>query len=302
MSRRRSVGCFAAAVALALAGCGGGRAAGREGDRVLVAAAFYPLEFVAMKVGGNRVRVSPLTKPGAEPHDIEPSTDDLTAIFDADVVLYLRGFQPAIDDALGDSKAQALDVGTVTWVDMMADNDNRDDDAEHDPHFWLDPLSLAKVGDGVAERFAAADKSGASAYGVNAGLLRAELTALDGEIRSGLANCASRTVVTTHAAFAYLARAYGLTQVGISGVDPEAEPKAADIARVSDVVRREKVTTVFFEPLVSRAVAETVARESGAKVALLDPIEGIDDESQGSDYLAVMRANLAALRSALDCT
>lgn len=293
-------------VAALISGCGKDPAAARSaGAPVRVAAAFYPLEYVARRVGGDGVTVTSLTKPGAEPHDLELSPKDVAAVTDAELVVYLAQFQPAVDETVKSKPDRALDVTAAARADLTsaagAEGHEDDHGDEHDPHFWLDPMRLADVADAVAARLTQADASRAASFSANAATLRADLTALDAEFRAGLTSCASRRIVTTHTAFGYLAAAYGLTQIGVSGIDPEAEPKPADIARVQDVVRKEKVTTVFFEPLVSRGVADTIARETGAKTALLDPLEGINDQSQGSDYLAVMRSNLTALRSALGC-
>jgi zinc transport system substrate-binding protein len=269
--------------------------------RVDIAASFYPLAFVAERVGGDRVAVTSLTKPGAEPHDLELSPREVAAVADAGVVLYLSKFQPAVDAAVGLHAAKALDAAAATPVDLTINNQTGAG-APRDPHFWLDPLRLAKVGDALAERLAAVDQAGATAYRANAVALRSDLTAVDAEFRAGLQHCTSRRLVTTHSAFAYLARAYQLTQVGITGNDPEAEPNAADIARVTDLVRREHVTTIFSEPLVSSAIADTIARETSAQTAVLDPVEGLNPAKPGATYLTVMRSNLVALRAGLGCT
>ena len=110
--------------------------------------------------------------------------------------------------------------------------------------------------------------------------------------------------MTSHAAFGYLAARYGLEQIPLEGLTPEAEPSARDIARLVDVVRSSGATTVFFETLISPKLAETVAREADVKTAVLDPLEGISESeiAAGADYFSVMRANLATLRKALGCT
>jgi zinc transport system substrate-binding protein len=306
-----------AALGAVLAGCGvqGEDAPGHgQGGRLHVSAAFYPLQFVAQRVGGDRVDVANLTKPGAEPHDLELAPRDVARLSDSDLVLYLAGFQPAVDDAVdANPGTHALDVADAARLQPAADEGHEGAQAEHaghgddaagnlDPHFWLDPLRLAAVGDAVAQRLAELDPAGKRDYEAGAAGLRTDLTALDAEFRQGLAHCRTTTLVTNHGAFGYLAERYGLTQVSISGMNPDTEPAPRQLAQIAQLVRSRGVTTVYAEVLVSPVVAETVAREAGATTAVLDPVEGITDASQGRDYLQVMRADLATLRAGQSCS
>ena len=271
----------------ALAGCGGDSSA--QGRRTVVAA-FYPLAFAAQQIGGPGIDVRNLTPPGVEPHDLELSGSDVRTIADADLVLYLgEGFQPSLEDAIDSTSAHAVDL-----LDAVATRAGCDDE----PASTLTsgsirsgtPRSRRRIGKELdrrpeAERFAA------------------RLRALDGEFRRGLSRCERNEIVTSHAAFGYLAERYGLKQVAITGIAPEAEPTPRDLEEVVRQVRAVGATTVFFETLVSPRLAETVAREVGAKTAVLDPLEGLTDEqaAAGEDYFSVMRENLAALRKALGC-
>jgi zinc transport system substrate-binding protein len=176
------------------------------------------------------------------------------------------------------------------------------EDGAVDPHFWLDPVRLASVGDALADRLTEADPDGAATYEQNAAALRTDLEALDAEMQAGLAGCAVGTLVTGHDAFGYLGDRYGLEVVGISGLSPSAEPSPAAQAEIAELVRERGITTVYTETLVDPAVAETVASEAGVRTAVLDPIEGLTDESAGSDYLEVMRANLATLQEGQSCS
>jgi zinc transport system substrate-binding protein len=254
---------------IALAGCTA-RVPGSE--RTQVVASFYPLAFAAEQVAPG-ADVHDLTPPGVEPHDLELPPREIERIRDADAVLYLGdGFQPAVEDAL--SGAQG------TTVDLLPHGTD-------DPHVWLAPLEFAKLVERTAR-----------ALGGDAGPLVSRLDALDAEYRAGLADCDRRTIVVSHAAFGHLADAYGLTQVALSGLAPEAEAGPRDLERTAEEVRDEGVTTVFVEPLAPRREAETIARETDTELAVLDPIEGATD---GGDYFSLMRANLAALRQALGC-
>jgi zinc transport system substrate-binding protein len=269
-----------ALAALALAACGS--QSNPKGKQVV--AAFYPLAFAAEQIGGPTVSVRNLTPPGAEPHDLEVSPSDVQELRSADFVLLLgHGFQPQLEQSAGTGKNVLLLLDTPSLRLVPGD-----------PHVWLDPLRYAlvvrRIGSALgrprpAERFIA------------------KLHALDREYRAGLADCARREIVTSHEAFGYLAQRYSLRQVAITGVTPEAEPTPQKLAGVISTVRRTHATTVFFETLVSPRLADTVARETGAKTAVLDPIEGLTPEEQkaGADYFSLMRSNLAALRRALGC-
>ena len=277
---------------LALSACSsagaepGPGAAGTKG--LDVAAGFYPLQFVAERVGGDAVRVEPLAPPGAEPHDLELGPQQVAALSEAVLVLHLRDFQPAVDRAVEQQAADAaLDAAQVSPL------------VDGDPHVWLDPTRLAAIADAVAQRLAAASPEQAAAFRGRADALWAELTALDGELRAGLADCERREVVTSHTSFGYLARAYGLTQVGIAGLSPHEDPSAARLAEVTRLAEETGVTTVFFEDTVSPKVSEALAREVGARAEVLSPLE---TQPAGGDYLSGMRTVLASLRTALGCS
>jgi zinc transport system substrate-binding protein len=279
-----------------------------EPDRIDVVAAFYPLQFVTERVGGEAVSVTNLTPAGAEPHELELSARDAGHLQDAGLVVYLDGFAPALDDAIHDVGANAFDVSVAAELDREAGSlhdDGRgvdgDETSDVDPHFWLDPRRLAAVGDAVALELGSLDPDSSAQFTANAAALRTELEQLDGEFRTGLDVCASRDLVTSHEAFGYLADRYGMTQVGISGLSPDTEPSPATLADVADFVAENAVATIYFETLVDPSIAETVASETGADTAVLDPLEGLSDPAVGDDYFTVMRTNLATLRDGQGC-
>ena len=264
-----------------LSGCGGTTGGG---SRTEVVAGFYPLAYAAEEVGGATVEVANLTPPGTEPHDLELSVRDAERVQRADVVFYLgEGFQPALEEAASSSEGEVIDL-------LATQNGLR----SGDPHIWLDPLRYARVVEEIGRALGRADRAKA---------IVARLQALDAEFERGLADCSRRELVTSHEAFGYLAERYGLEQIAIAGISPEAEPSPRDLERVSRLARERGVTTIFFETLVSPDVAATVAREIGATTAVLDPLEGISqrDLERGADYFSVMRANLDALREGLGC-
>lgn len=282
---------------LALTGCA---APTRSADsRVHVVAAFYPLAYAAQQVGGDRVTVETLTKPGGEPHDLELLPRQILDIQDAALVVHLSHFQPAVDAAVAAHAAErSLDVAEA--ADLLTLTEEHDHGAV-DPHFWLDPTRLAAVGEAIADRLAQSDPAGAAAYRANAAAFTAQLTTLDAEVETGLATCTNRDLVTGHRAFGYFAERYGFTQEPISGLSPDLEPRASDLAHVVEFVREHDVRTIYAETIASPLITQALARETGARVAVLDTVEGISDESTAADYPGVMRANLATLRLGQDC-
>lgn len=282
--------------------CAPGTAAG-DPDTVQLVAAFYPLEFTARQVGGEQVSVTGLTPPGAEAHDLELSPSQVADVAEADLVVYLAGFQPAVDDAIAaHATGASLDVTTVV-PPLEHDEAGHDDGHDHgngDPHVWLDPDRLATIAGAVAQRLAEVDPEQAAGYRANADALGADLAELDAELADGLASCERREIVVSHAAFGYLADRYDLEQIAVTGLSPEDEPSPQQLADAIDAARASGATTIFFEVLVSPEVANLIAGEVGATTAVLDPIEGLTPGSE-ADYFSLMRGNLAALRQALGC-
>jgi zinc transport system substrate-binding protein len=283
--------------ALAALGLGLPIAPAAAGDRVTVVASFFPLAEAAGRVGGDAVRVRNLTPPGVEPHDLELTTDDRDAIEDAGLVVVLgERFQPAIEEATDDRDGPTVQVLHEIGVRRRA--------ARRDPHVWLDPVLMGRIVDAVARALAKAEPGRRDQLKAQARAFRDQLDALDAEYRAGLADCDRDLLVTAHEAFGWLARRYGLRQEGVAGVDPEAEPDPERIADLADLVRREGVTTIFTEELVSPDVADTLAREAGGVgTEVLSPLEGLTarQRARGDDYVSVMRDNLAKLRIALAC-
>ncbi|MBU2669807.1 metal ABC transporter substrate-binding protein [Actinoplanes bogorensis] len=291
-------------LATALAGCGDQSGQAGGDGKFSIVTAFYPLQFLSERIGGDAVSVTNLTKPGAEPHDIELTPRQVGDVAGAGLAVYVRGFQPAVDEAIGqEAKDRAFDAASVvTLLQAGAGDGHEHEEAEsgQDPHVWLDPVRLATIADALAARLGEADPGNAAGYTSRALALHAELDTLNDEFARGLKTCERRELVTSHTAFAYLASRYDLHQVGITGISPEAEPSPQRLAAVAQEARGTGTTTIYFETLVSPAVAETLAREVGAKTAVLDPLEGLVDET--GDYFSVMRQNLAALSAGLGCT
>jgi zinc transport system substrate-binding protein len=270
-----------------------------------IVAAFYPFQFVAEQVAGARAQVSSLTAPGAEPHDLELTPRQVATVVRADLVIYEHSFQPAVDEAVAQAERDPRNVLDTATVVPLEDHGRLPDAPRRgnapDPHVWLDPARLATIVGAVADRLAAIDPSHAADYRTGAGHLQDQLRRLDGRFRAGLAGCQRTAFITTHAAFGYLAERYALTQIAVSGLSPDAEPSPARIATVQREAGDRGITTIFYETLVSPAVAKSLATDLRLRVDVLDPVEGITATSRGADYLSIMAANLTALREANGC-
>lgn len=320
--RRASAAVAALALGASLTACGAlsssdsGTAAASDGattGTLAVTASFYPIQYLVEAVGGSHVAVTSATPTNVEPHDFELSPKDVTTLSQAKLIAYVSGFQPSLDDAVSQvSGPSVLDLSSA--IDLVhhegiedeheseatdgATEEAHDHEPETDPHFWLDPVRMKAAATAIEEALAKADPANAADYEKNLSTVSATLDSLNTDFASGLAQCERTTFVTSHSAFGYLAERYKLTQTSISGVDPESEPSPADLAAVKKVVEATGTTTIFTEELVSPKTAEAVAAETGAKTAVLNPIESAPESG---DYASEMKRNLDALRMALNC-
>ena len=272
-------------------------------DELSVVASIYPLAFVAEQIGGDHVEVTSLARPGQEPHDLELGIEETAELTDADLLVYGAGLQPAVDEA-ADTNAEGV---VVEAMETIAENDPAIGGArpvqviEGDPHFWLDPRALATVAAEVEEQLVELDPDNAEDYRENSASLFSALVDLDGRTSTGLADCERRVVVVSHDAFGYYGYRYDLDLQSVAGLSPEAEPSPQHVAELQDLIRSEGITTVFSETLASPKMAETLSSDLGLTTAVLDPIEGLSDETADEDYLSLMRQNLTALQQANGC-
>ncbi|MEW6474817.1 MAG: metal ABC transporter substrate-binding protein [Actinomycetota bacterium] len=295
--------------------CGNDREAAPPPDGMTVAVAFYPIEEIVRNVGGEYVEVVALTPPGGAPHDLELTAKRAETLEKARVVFYLgKGFQPAIEKAVAGLPEGVVKVDLLGAVDLLPvipklEGTSGEVDGEEladgrDPHVWLDPKNMVVLTEEVAETLAVVDPDHRDDYLRGSEGYRAKLTALDGKFGTTLANCASRSIVTSHRAFEYLARRYGLKQIAIAGISPDEEPDPRSLEAVAAAARADGVTVIFFEEQVSPKLSQTVAAEIGATTDTLDPVETVtaEDLERGRTYLSVQEANLAALARALRCS
>lgn len=259
-----------------------------------VVAAFYPLAYAAQEVVGTNARVVSLTPPGVEPHDLELSAADVELISSADLVVYIPGFQPAVDEAIAQQAPDAA-LSALEGIEVITDPDGA-----QDPHVWLNPLNEATIATNIASRLTEMEPGKGASFTAANETFTSAMNALNDEYVAGLGNCDTRTMVVSHDAFGYLAAAYNLKQVGVAGLSPDAEPSPARLAEVAAVVANEHVTTIYSETLVDPKVAQTLAATTGVSTAVLDPIEGLVEGSTQT-YPSLMKSNLQTLRTGQGC-
>lgn len=293
----------ALAVLLVLSGCSNQPTA--DPSRLSAVVAFYPLQYVVEQVGGDQVSVTNLTLPGTEPHDLELTAKQVASVGSADLVFYERGFQAAVDSAVETQQPKRVLDGAalvpLTSTKGYTPEAEAADPSAPDPHTWLDPQTLITYASAVAEQLSQARPDSSAAFQQRASELVKQLTTLSDEFTAGLSSCRLKVFVTSHAAFGHLAERYGLQQVGIAGLSPDADPTPSRLAEVQKIAVQQGVTTIFSETLASKALADALAKDLGLKTDVLDPLEGITSQSRGTDYLSVMRSNLTALKTANGC-
>jgi len=297
-----------------LAGCSSAESATETSEpaATTVVASHYPVQFLVDSIGGDAVDVETLTAPGAEPHDLELTPQQVAQVQDATAVFYIGGFQPAVDDAVAEASGTSVDLSeglplleaehSDEHSDEAEHSDEHSDEAEHgstDPHVWLDPVPMGQMATTVADTLSASDPDNAATFEANATALQEQLASLDADWSDGTAGCQIPTMVVSHEAFGYPAAQYGFEQKGIAGLSPETEPSAQAIADLATFVKDNGVTTVYTETLVDPAVAQTVASEAGVTTATLDPLEG---PPATGDYISAMQENLAAVQEGQDCS
>ncbi len=274
-------------------------------EKVNIVVSYYPLYDFAKNIGGDRITLTNITPAGSEPHDYEPSPQQLVTAQNSDVFVYNGGtMEPWVDKFITDYKQVSVKASSNIKLVEGTDEETGEPSSEiKDPHFWLDPILAQQIVNNIRDGLIKADAKDKDYFTDRAKAYNDKLAQLDQEFKTGLTTCESRSAITSHAAFGYLAKQYNLDIVSIAGISPDEEPSAAKLAELTQLIKDKQIKYVFFESLVSSKLAKTLANETGAKTAVFDPVEGISDEDQkqGKDYLSVQRENLQNLRTALAC-
>jgi zinc transport system substrate-binding protein len=280
-------------------------------DRLRVVTTTYPLTFMAERIGGNRVAVTQLVKPGVEAHDFEPAPSDIREISDASVFIYNH---PALEGwALNAARTASSASGggsvlTVQTIDLESAGEDHGgqatDDSLLDAHVWLNPLKALEQAEGIFAALSDVDPEGSEIYTANLSTLGSELRALDEQISSELASCELDSVVVSHLAYGHLAERYGFSQIGLSGLSPESESGPSQIASVIERMNDSDIRYILQEPIVSDRLAVTVAAETNAELLVLHPLETrtLEEVSAGTTYIDIMKSNSETLSTALGCS
>lgn len=271
---------------------------------VKVVASFYPLAYFASLVGGDLVTVQNLTPAGVEPHDFEPSLREIALMGGADLFLYNgASFEPWVAGWIRGEFARPH----VT-IDMAAELVTRNGalieyQGSIDPHVWLDPVIVLKEVEIIRDALIRIDPIHQETYRANAARAFESLEELDDHFKEGLASCKLRDAVVSHEAFGYLAQRYGFSVRPIAGISPEEEPSPKELAQIVELARAKGVKFIFFETMASPKLAETIAREIGGGILVLNPLESLtqDEVLSGEDYFSLVEKNLINLRTALGC-
>ncbi len=297
-------------IVVVVAGCGNKQETAKT-DKLQVVTTFYPMYDFTKNVVGDNGEVSVLMKAGTEPHDYEPSAKDIAKIADSDVFVYnseeMETWVGSVLKNIDTKKTVVIDASKeIKLLEGSHEEEDEDHDHEghshaHDPHVWLDPVLAKEEVNAIKEGLIKADQTNKASYEKNAKTYSDKLDALNEKFETGLKDAKNRTFVTQHAAFAYLAARYDLKQVAISGISPDQEPSPAKLAELNDFVKENNIKVIYFEETASPKIAKTLAKETGATLAVLSPIEGItkEDQDQGMDYIKVMENNLKALQETI---
>ena len=268
----------------------------------------YPLYDFARNIGGERVSVINMVPPGIEPHEYEPSPKDIAAVERGGVFIYcgagMESWAQRVEKTLKERGVIVVDGSKgIELLDIDGEPVKPDHSItmHSDPHIWLDPLRAVQIVENIKEGFCLADPQGKDYYETNASNHKEELINLHKEYQKALSSPPKRSFVTSHAAFGYLANRYGLKQIPLRGISPEAEPSPGRMAEVINKMREEKLDYVFIETTVSPKVSEIIASETGAKILVLNPLGNLtkDEIAAGKNYFSAMRENLEALKTAL---
>ncbi|MCH8063098.1 MAG: zinc ABC transporter substrate-binding protein [Chloroflexi bacterium] len=263
-----------------------------RGD-ILVVTTTYPLQYFAERIGGSAVEVVNLVSPGVEAHDFEPRPADIRLLDRADLVLYNGlGFEPWMGRALSNVSDRPR---VIVEASKGAAND--------DPHVWLDPLKAAQQVKLIRDALIGADASMSESFAQAGVALIEELQALNNRYADGLASCELTSFVTSHDAFGHLALRYGLDQIPVSGLSPESEPSAGELARLADEILEMGARYLLVEPGGSTRLLQTLASETGAQLLILHPLASLTkaEVQRGEDYFSIMGTNLTTLRTVLQC-
>ncbi|NJD77238.1 MAG: zinc ABC transporter substrate-binding protein [Candidatus Methanoperedens sp.] len=265
--------------------------------KINVVTTFYPLYEFSQRIGGDKAAVSVLVPAGVEPHDWEPGPKDIIRIQSADIFVYNgAGLEPYVDKILKNARSGLIIVDSSEGIGLVNEG------GVTDPHIWLDPVLAKQQAGAIEKAFIKADPQNSDYYSANARALMQDLGDLDAYISKELAPARKKVFISSHSAFSYFARRYGLKQIAIAGLSPEIEPGPAKIVEIIRIAKENEVKYIFFETLVSPKLSDVISKETGAQTLVLNPVEGLSEDQikQGENYFSLMRENVKNLKLALE--
>lgn len=288
-----------------LAGCSNKSKGGlgkKDKNKVSVYTSFYAMYDLTKKIGGDKINITNLVPAGTEPHDWEPKPSNIAELEEADVIVYNgAGMEGWIDKILKTLKNEDLVTVETSKEIKLLDNAQGDEHLKYDPHVWLNPMNAKKQMEAIKNALVKADPANKSYYEKNYEDNAKKIAELDKKYKDAVEKFTQKNIVVSHEAFGYLCDAYGLKQVAIEGLNAESEPSPARMAEIVKYVKENNVKYIFSEELLSPKVAEAISKETGAKIAILNPLEGIkeEDTNAGKEYFSIMNDNLEILKKAL---
>jgi len=275
----------------------------KENNKLKVIASFYPMYDFAKNVGGDRVEVKSLIPMGVEPHDYEPTPQDIKDLSTAKLFILNGVIESSWAPRLlaGVDNKDLIVLDTSKNISLVGSQDA--DMPGNDPHIWLDPILAKKQVASIRDAFMQADPAGKDHYEHTAEIFMQKLDSLDAEFRATFATCQKKDILITHATLAYFCKEYGCNQVFVEGVNAEGDPSPAVLVEIIKQAKEKNITTVFVENLMNPKSAKTLADELHGKVAIFNSVHGLTAEEQqrGEDYISQMQKNVGIIKTSLDC-
>ncbi|HMK56091.1 MAG TPA: zinc ABC transporter substrate-binding protein [Dissulfurispiraceae bacterium] len=300
-----------------VASCQKSEMAPRQGEqhKVRVVASLFPLYDFVRNVGGERVAVTLMLPPGVEPHSFEPRPADIMGLNNADVFVYTNQYmEPWVSGIIkGMDSRHTLILDSSKGIKLIEEKNGGHErghqgdvhgHAGMDPHVWLDLGNAVVMVDNICNGLSAKDPANESYYRNSAEQYKVVLRGLDDKFRKGLGNCDKKTFVNGgHFAFGYLAARYGLQYISAFGFSPDAEPTPGQLVKISKILKQQGLHYIFYEELLAPNVAETISRETGAKLILLHGAHNVGSEEfrKGVSFVTLMENNLKNLETGLQC-
>ena len=278
----------------------------KESHGMKIVTSFYPVYAMVKAVSGdlNDVR---MIQSSSGIHSYEPSANDIAAIYDADVFVYhshtLESWAGSLDPSLQKSKVKVLEASEgmtlerVPGLEDMQAGDGIDEKTLYDPHTWLDPEKVAEEAQIIADKLSELDSANKDTYQKNAQNFSAKAHDLTKKYQPIFEKANQKTFVTQHTAFSYLAKRFGLNQLGIAGISPDQEPSPRQLTEIQEFVKTYKVKTIFTESNASSRVADTLVKSTGVTLKTLNPLEA--DPQNDKSYLENLEENMAILAEEL---